>query len=89
MLVADLVERVHRLLRAAGHTVATAESLTGGRLAAVLTEVPGASDVYVGGVVTYATELKVSLLGVPEPVIAEHGVVSSQCAQAMAAGCAR
>jgi nicotinamide-nucleotide amidase len=84
--MADLVERVHRLLRAAAQTVATAESLTGGRLAAVLTEVPGASDVYVGGVVTYATELKASLLGVPEQLIAEHGVVSSECAQAMAAG---
>jgi len=84
--MADLVERVHRLLRAAGQTVATAESLTGGRLAASLTDLPGASDVYVGGVVTYATELKASLLGVSEQVIAEHGVVSSQCAQAMAAG---
>lgn len=82
----EAVERVHRLLRAAGHTVATAESLTGGRLAAQLTSVPGASDAYVGGVVTYATELKASLLGVPEGLIAEHGVVSSECAQAMALG---
>jgi nicotinamide-nucleotide amidase len=84
--VTDLAERVHRLLRQAGHTVATAESLTGGRLAASLTAAPGASDVYVGGVVTYATELKASLLGVSERIIAEHGVVSSACAQAMAAG---
>ncbi|WP_028645177.1 CinA family protein [Nocardioides sp. URHA0020] len=80
------VERVHGLLRAAGDTLATAESLTGGRLAAELTGVAGASDVYVGGVVTYATELKASLLGVSEQLIAEHGVVSSQCAQAMATG---
>jgi nicotinamide-nucleotide amidase len=84
--VTDPAERVHRLLRAAGRTVATAESLTGGRLAALLTGVAGASDVYVGGVVTYATELKASLLGVSEQVIAEHGVVSAQCAQAMASG---
>lgn len=82
----DPVTRVHRLLRAAGHTVATAESLTGGRLAAELTGVAGASDVYVGGVVTYATELKASLLGVSERVIAEHGVVSPECAQMMAVG---
>jgi nicotinamide-nucleotide amidase len=82
----DPVERVHRLLRTAGHTVATAESLTGGRLAAELTGVAGASDVYVGGVVTYATELKASLLGVSERIIAEHGVVSPECAQAMAVG---
>ena len=80
------VESVHQLLRAAGHTVATAESLTGGRLAAELTGVAGASDVYVGGVVTYATELKASLLGVSEQTIADHGVVSSECAQAMAVG---
>jgi nicotinamide-nucleotide amidase len=84
--MAEPVQHVHELLRAAGQTVATAESLTGGRLAAALTDVPGASDVYVGGVVTYATELKASLLGVSEQVIAEHGVVSPQCAQAMAAG---
>ena len=82
----DPAERVHHLLRRAGHTVATAESLTGGRLAALLTGAPGASDVYVGGVVTYATGLKASLLGVSEQLIAEHGVVSSACAQAMAAG---
>jgi nicotinamide-nucleotide amidase len=80
------VASVHQLLRAAGHTVATAESLTGGRLAAELTAVAGASDVYVGGVVTYATELKAALLGVSERIIAEHGVVSPECAQAMAAG---
>ena len=86
MTVTDLVERVHRLLRAAGQTLATAESLTGGRLAAELTALSGASDVYVGGVVTYATELKASLLGVSERTIADHGVVSAECAQAMAAG---
>ncbi|GAA4723386.1 CinA family protein [Nocardioides endophyticus] len=80
------VASVHQLLRAAGHTVATAESLTGGRLAAELTGIAGASDVYIGGVVTYATELKAALLGVSERIIAEHGVVSAECAQAMAAG---
>jgi nicotinamide-nucleotide amidase len=84
--VADLVERVHQALRSVGATVATAESLTGGRLAAALTETPGASETYVGGVVTYATELKVSLLGVDERLVEEHGVVSPECARAMAAG---
>ncbi|KQW43880.1 damage-inducible protein CinA [Nocardioides sp. Root1257] len=84
--MSDPAESVQRLLRAAGETVATAESLTGGRLAALLTGIPGASDVYVGGVVTYATELKASLLGVPDRIIEEHGVVSSECAQAMATG---
>jgi nicotinamide-nucleotide amidase len=84
--VTDLAARVHRLLRDQDGTVATAESLTGGRLAAALTETPGASQTYVGGVVTYATELKVSLLGVAEQIVAEHGVVSPQCARAMASG---
>jgi PncC family amidohydrolase len=77
---------LHALLRSAGASVATAESLTGGRLAALLTSVPGASATYVGGVVTYATELKASLLGVPEALVAEHGVVSAPCARAMARG---
>ena len=61
----DLDTRVHLLLRAGGHTVATAESLTGGRLAVHFTDTPGASETYLGGVVTYATELKASVLDVP------------------------
>ncbi len=78
--------RTHLLLRDGGHTVATAESLTGGRLAVRFTDVPGASQVYLGGVVTYATELKASLLDVPDEVIDRHGVVSAECARAMATG---
>ena len=75
------------LLGSAGATLATAESLTGGRLASVVTAVPGASGSYVGGFVTYATALKESLLGVPHDLVARYGVISSECAQAMAAGC--
>ncbi|MBO0844969.1 MAG: CinA family protein [Nocardioides sp.] len=75
------------LLGAAGATLATAESLTGGRLAATVTAVPGASVSYVGGFITYATALKESLLGVPRAVVEQYGVVSGECAQAMAAGC--
>jgi nicotinamide-nucleotide amidase len=82
----DLDTRVHLLLRSAGHTVATAESLTGGRLAVHLTDVPGASETYLGGVVTYATELKASVLDVPPAIIEERGVVSPECARAMATG---
>lgn len=82
----DLGKRVHLLLRAEGATVATAESLTGGRLAVRMTEVPGASETFLGGVVTYATELKVSVLDVDEAIVEEHGVVSAECAQAMASG---
>jgi PncC family amidohydrolase len=82
----DLDTRVHLLLRAAAHTVATAESLTGGRLAVHFTTVPGSSETYLGGVVTYATEVKSSMLDVPGEVIDEHGVVSPECARAMATG---
>jgi PncC family amidohydrolase len=70
----------------AGATVATAESLTGGRLAARFTDAPGSSQAYAGGVVSYATEVKTSVLHVPEGIVEEHGVVSGECAEAMAAG---
>src|SRR4051794_19035412 len=75
------------LLGAAGATLATAESLTGGRLAGAVTGVPGASAHYLGGFVTYATELKESLLGVPSALVDTYGVVSAECASAMAVGC--
>jgi nicotinamide-nucleotide amidase len=75
------------LLEAAGATLSTAESLTGGRLAAAVTAVPGASRSYLGGVVVYATALKESLLGVPHGLVEQYGVVSAECARAMAAGC--
>ena len=74
------------LLRAAGRTVAVAESLTAGLVGAALTEVPGASAVFRGGVQVYATDLKATLAGVPEQVLAEHGAVSEQTAVAMAEG---
>ena len=66
--------------------VATAESHTGGGVAAALTAVAGASSVIRGGVVAYASDLKVSLLGVPQAVVDEYGVVSAECAKAMAVG---
>lgn len=77
-------ERAVRALRRLGLTLATAESLTGGGLGEAVTSVPGASAVYAGGVVTYATRLKVDLLGVPADVVARHGVVSAECAASMA-----
>lgn len=67
-------------------TVAVAESLTGGLVAAALTEVPGASAVVRGGVVAYASEVKVDLLSVPAATVATEGVVSDACARAMAEG---
>lgn len=80
---------MHHLLREASCTLATAESLTGGRLAAALTAVPGASATYRGGVVAYASEVKVEVLGVPREVVETVGVVSAQCAAAMAQGVRR
>lgn len=82
-------EGLHAALRGRGATVATAESLTGGRLAARLTSVPGASATYRGGVVSYATEVKVSVLGVPPDLVERYGAVSAQCAEAMAEGVRR
>jgi nicotinamide-nucleotide amidase len=84
----DVAARVHALLQERGETVATAESLTGGRLAALLTGTPGASQTYVGGVVAYATSVKQDVLGVPEALVERYGVISAECAMAMARGTA-
>lgn len=73
-------------LLSSGRTVAVAESLTAGLLGATLTEVPGSSAVFRGGVQVYATDLKASLAGVPEAVLAEHGAVSPETAAALAEG---
>ena len=83
---ARLARGLHEQLLARQLTVATAESLTGGGLGRLLTETPGSSATYVGGVVAYATELKIEVLGVPEDLVARFGVVSAECALAMARG---
>jgi nicotinamide-nucleotide amidase len=77
---------VHRLLEGRGATVAVAESLTGGLLGSTLTDMPGASRTFRGGVLAYATDLKASLLDVPAPLLNAEGAVSAQVAAAMAAG---
>ena len=79
-------EHVLELCRARGLTLATAESCTGGLVAARLTSIPGSSDVVVGGIVSYADEVKTSELGVPEQLLAAHGAVSAEVAEAMARG---
>ena len=66
--------------------LATAESCTGGLIAALLTEIPGSSDVVDRGFVTYSNDAKTEMLGVPSPLIAEHGAVSREVALAMASG---
>jgi nicotinamide-nucleotide amidase len=80
---------VVRVLAERGLTLATAESLTGGGGGALVTSVPGSSAAYVGGVIAYASRLKVQLLGVPDDVVEQFGVVSARCAQAMAEGVRR
>lgn len=86
MSTEELSTRIHRLLREQAATVACAESLTGGLLAAALTDPSGASSVFRGGLVVYATDTKATLAGVPESVLAEHGPVSEPTARALAAG---
>ncbi|MCA9879128.1 MAG: nicotinamide-nucleotide amidohydrolase family protein, partial [Thermomicrobiales bacterium] len=86
-----LATRINQLLAApAGGksplTVATAESCTGGSVAAALTSLAGSSDYVMGGIVSYSNEAKASLLGVSREILATRGAVSPECAREMAAG---
>jgi nicotinamide-nucleotide amidase len=74
------------LCRARGLTLATAESCTGGMVAERLTSIPGSSDVFLGAVVAYANDVKERELGVTSEILAQHGAVSAEAAEAMAAG---
>lgn len=78
---------VGKLLRNKSATLATAESCTGGELGHQITEISGASDYYLGGVITYSNQLKEQLLGVSADTLANYGAVSSKTAQEMASGC--
>ena len=85
----ELLQRAERLLQAArakGLRIATAESCTGGLLAALLTEIPGSSDVVERGFVTYSNQAKTDLVDVPAALIARYGAVSPEVARAMALG---
>jgi nicotinamide-nucleotide amidase len=82
----SVAEIVLGLCRERGYTLATAESCTGGLVAARLSDVAGASDVLAGGVVSDSNDVKTTELGVPEELIAAHGAVSAEVAEAMAAG---
>jgi nicotinamide-nucleotide amidase len=84
-----LVEQATALLadlRARGATLATAESCTGGLIAALITDIAGSSDVFTHGFITYANAAKTSMVGVPASLIAQHGAVSAPVAIAMAEG---
>ncbi|HEY0919049.1 CinA family protein [Devosia sp.] len=84
--IAMLAQETVAALAAAGLTVATAESCTGGLVAAALTSISGASDVVYGGYVTYANEAKIAMVGVPYALLRQHGAVSKDVAMAMAEG---
>ena len=85
----SLASVVLAALRQRGQTLAVAESCTGGGLGAALAAVPGASDVFLGGVIAYANSVKQQLLGVPAGTLAAHGAVSDPVALAMAEGACR
>jgi nicotinamide-nucleotide amidase len=88
----DLRDQAEALLgdcRAAGLRLVTAESCTGGLIAALLTEIPGSSDVVDRGMVVYSNEAKADQLGVPPALIVAHGAVSEPVARAMAEGALR
>lgn len=85
ILAEDLLARC----RAAGAMLATAESCTGGLIAATLTDIAGSSDVFERGYVTYSNAAKSAAIGVPAEIVAGHGAVSEQVARAMAEGCLR
>jgi nicotinamide-nucleotide amidase len=83
----DLQDAVVRLLAERRRTLATAESVTAGQVAARLAQVPGVSAWFRGGLVAYDNRVKVEMLGVPEALIEEHGAVSAAVVEAMAVGC--
>ena len=80
------IEALALVLRERGLRLATAESCTGGLIAAACTSIAGSSDWFERGVVTYSNEAKTELLGVPAALIARHGAVSAEVARAMAEG---
>jgi PncC family amidohydrolase len=82
----DLARRLQTTCIERDLTVALAESCTGGLVAAAMTEAPGSSAYFVGGVVSYADDAKRDVLGVPAEILAAHGAVSAQVARAMAEG---
>ena len=85
----ELAFRVIELLKEKNLTLATAESCTGGLISKAITDVSGASEVFLGGIVSYANEVKHKILGVKNETLASYGAVSCQTAEEMALGASR
>ena len=84
-----VAQNMVELYRARGMTCATAESCTGGLVGGAVTSVAGSSEVFLGGIISYANEVKMDVLGVPKDVLDTVGAVSRECAAAMAEGARR
>ena len=84
-----VAEKLVELYKSSGKTCATAESCTGGGIGAAITSVAGSSEVFLGGIISYANEVKRDVLGVAAQVLDEHGAVSSETAAQMAEGARR
>lgn len=84
-----IIQEIHALLQESGETVSTAESCTGGNIAACLTSLSGSSVYYQGGIVVYTNETKVKYLGVNPQTIEDHTVYSEEVVREMVLGCCR
>jgi len=87
MIKDDPAYRLGKGLKKRKWTISVAESCTGGGLASRITDIPGSSSYFLGGIIAYHNRIKEELLAVPASVIAQFGAVSEQAAKAMAAGC--
>jgi competence/damage-inducible protein CinA-like protein len=85
----SLVEEISERLREQGYTLGTAESCTGGMIAAAITDLPGSSQIFSGSIVSYSNAVKTKLLGVSQTILEAHGAVSSECVSAMVSGAAK
>jgi nicotinamide-nucleotide amidase len=86
MATTSPAHQIVEILKSQGATVSVAESLTGGGVGFALTQVPGSSDVFLGGVISYTSDVKVRELGVLQKTIDQHSVVSEEVAREMAQG---
>ena len=84
-----MLEKIAKLLKEKGYTISTAESCTGGLIGHMLTNVPGSSEYYKGGIISYSNEAKICLLGVRHDTLSKYGAVSEQVAYEMADGIKR